>query len=406
MTLTSTTNRVQYDGNGATVGFAIPFKFSQNNAIKAILRSDGGSDATQTFGSDFTVTGAGESGGTATWTTAPDSSQTVILYRDESLTQTLDLADKGDFDAESIERAFDKIVAMVQRLDERVNRSFRLLDGDSTDASITVPLVAARASKFLAFDASGNAIPSSGTAGVSVPVSTFAETILDDTNGSTALVTLGVSPFNTTMLDETNASNTLVALGVSPFNVTVLDETNASNTLVALGVTPFAVTMLNDASAAEVRATLALDQTSRIVSNALAGTAANSVGSGSNRVFRFSADLSQTGADWTMTTDSTLGSVFTNLLGGLFAFELTTFDGTATRSFGFSLDATGGDLTTPFYDLTADKRIGGVSSAIGLRTSTTSVRRIAANQVVRAHVQEAAGVNQSVAFLQITKIGN
>ena len=66
MTISSTTNRVSYTGNGVTTEFAFAYKFLVNTDLK--VYNDG---ALQTITTDYTVTGAGEeSGGTVTFGTA------------------------------------------------------------------------------------------------------------------------------------------------------------------------------------------------------------------------------------------------------------------------------------------------------------------------------------------------
>jgi hypothetical protein len=402
MTLPVNPNRVAYTANGTLTAFAFPYRFFDDSDIKAVIRSAAGVESTKSLNSDYSVTGEDEdAGGTVTFIAAPDASSTVILYRAPDLEQELDLADLNLFPAEEVEREFDRQVAMVQRLDERLNRAVVLNDADES-LSMTLPLKADRTGQFAYFDASGRMIaaqPFDYTGAISA----FGQLLLDDASASEALSTLGVSTYVKTLVDDTDASQFLGTLGVSTFIKTLVDDTDASQALGTLGVSAFIRSLVDDASASAARVTLGLDFSQTIAAFALAGTGANSVGSSSNKILRF-ADATQVGVDWTLATDSTLGTVMTNLLPGLFAFQISAHDTTAVRHFGFSLDATGTDLTAHFYNLGNTKRLAHTVSDINQKTNTMAVQKITAGQVIRAHVD--ATLDQTDVTLKITRIGH
>lgn len=153
--ISSTTNRAQYAGDASTVDFAFPYLFYANGDL--VVRTNvGGVDTVLTLTTDYTVTGAGASGGgTVTFNSAPDNGTIVTIFRDASETQTTHLLDNQALPSSAIEKQLDYIVMYCQRLKDRVDRSVRRPDSDA-DINMILPLAAARASKFLGFDSAGN----------------------------------------------------------------------------------------------------------------------------------------------------------------------------------------------------------------------------------------------------------
>ena len=125
MTVLTTDNRRSYTGDGSTTVFAFPVFFLEEADVKVALRVND-VESTPVFNTDYTVSGAGNpSGGSVTFTTAPVSGATVILFNDPALTQTVDYQDNDEFPAETHERALDKLTLLVQRLSARLARTLQ-----------------------------------------------------------------------------------------------------------------------------------------------------------------------------------------------------------------------------------------------------------------------------------------
>jgi len=156
VTVSSTTNKHSYNGNGSQTVFAYTFKIFVAADIKVYL--DG---VLKTINTHYTLSNVGVTGGgnvTFTSGSVPVAATgNVILLRSLALTQGVDLINYGAFDANIIESAYDKLTMMVQQLQEEVSRSIRfsatVYDGGTQEVSDTV---ANRAGKVLAYDASGN----------------------------------------------------------------------------------------------------------------------------------------------------------------------------------------------------------------------------------------------------------
>lgn len=190
MTVATTTNSYTYNGNDLTTVFAFNSVFLDAADLTVILTSSAGVETVQTITTHYTVSGGSGSTGSVTMVTAPATGEKLTIVRDPALTQTLDLVANDPLPAEELEQALDKAVMLLQRVAERIDRSVVIQDSDT--GTLTLPVAADRASKYAAFDASGNLIASTGPTGASeIPVSSFVETLLDDTTASAFLDTLG-----------------------------------------------------------------------------------------------------------------------------------------------------------------------------------------------------------------------
>ena len=156
MTVSSTTGRVSYSGNGSTTAFAVNFYFLANDHLKVISRSSTGVETVLTLNTNYTVAGAGnQAGGTVTTTTAPAAGTTLVITRNVPLSQDVDYQPNDPFPAESHERALDKLTMIAQQQADGNARSLYYPVTDSTSISGELPNSATRASKYLAFDATG-----------------------------------------------------------------------------------------------------------------------------------------------------------------------------------------------------------------------------------------------------------
>ena len=163
MTVSSTTTKVSYSGNGSTTVFAYTFKIFADADLTVIVRTDStGAEVTKTLTTHYTVSGAGNTnGGNVTFVTAPASGETVVIKRNLALTQSTDYTPNDPFPAASHEDALDRQMFVAQQQEERFARALVFPETDT--ASTTIPSSVARADKFLGFDSSGNIAALSST---------------------------------------------------------------------------------------------------------------------------------------------------------------------------------------------------------------------------------------------------
>lgn len=308
MTISSTTNRVSFSGNGVTTAFSFPYYFLVNADLIVVLRSSAGVETTQTITTHYTVSGAANpAGGTVTMVTAPASGETLTIYRDPARTQDLDLVENDEMPAEEIEKRFDKLTMIAQRLADLQARTFKLKETDSA-ATLELPLLADRASNYLAFDASGLPIASSGDV-ANVTVSAYMATVLDDTTAAAARTTLGF----------TGASGTVATANIEDLAV-------STGKIAALAVT--------DAKLAADAVTTAKILNSNVTTAKIADA---NVTRAKLAPGAFSADVKTKTANYTVTTSDDI-LVATS---GTFTFTLPTAVGIGGKIFTFINDGTG-----------------------------------------------------------------
>ena len=156
MTVSSTTTKNSYSGDGSTTVFAYGFKIFAAADLKVILRSAAGTETVQTLTTDYSVSNVGNTnGGNVTFVTAPASGVTVVIRREAALTQATDYTANDPFPAASHEDALDKLTFLAQQQQEEIDRSIKLSRTNTMTSTEFTVGATTRANKVLAFDSSG-----------------------------------------------------------------------------------------------------------------------------------------------------------------------------------------------------------------------------------------------------------
>jgi hypothetical protein len=135
MSLANTTVKASYVGDGLNLVFAIPASniVDDSSEIFVYLRDE--TDPlnpivtlqVEGIGNNYTLTdapGPGTFNVNVTFNAgqAPSSDEVVVIIRQLPLTQTLDLSTTSAIPLQSMETAYDRAIAMIQQLDERLSR--------------------------------------------------------------------------------------------------------------------------------------------------------------------------------------------------------------------------------------------------------------------------------------------
>lgn len=183
MTVVVQTPFNQHTANGVTTLFGFTFQLLAEGDLQVSL-----DEVVQ--GSGYTISGLGvQAGGSITFSVAPANGVIVDIRRSIPLARSTDYQQNGDLPSDQIDEDYDRLWQALQDAEFNAGLAVQVPLGD-TAAPVTIPTVAERASKFFAFDASGNAI-AADTLGAGVVVSAFMETLLDDTTAADARTTLG-----------------------------------------------------------------------------------------------------------------------------------------------------------------------------------------------------------------------
>ena len=158
MTVSSTTVKNSYSGNGSTTQFAYGYKIFADTDLIVIIRSAAGTETVKTLTTHYTVAGAGDaSGGSITFTTGntPASGETVVIIREVPQTQAIDYIANDPFPAESHEEGLDRATMTTQQVQEELNRSIKLSRTNTMTSTEFTVGATDRANKILAFDSAG-----------------------------------------------------------------------------------------------------------------------------------------------------------------------------------------------------------------------------------------------------------
>ena len=157
MTVSSTTKRNSYTGDGSTTTFAYSFKIFDDDDITVILRTTAtGTETLQTKTTHYSVTGVGSaSGGNVVFGSAPTSAQTVVLLRQTAQTQATDYTPNDPFPATSHEDALDKLTLVAQDQQDELDRTIKLSRTNTMTSTEFTVGATDRANKVLGFDGNG-----------------------------------------------------------------------------------------------------------------------------------------------------------------------------------------------------------------------------------------------------------
>ena len=190
MTVSTTTTKAIYNGDGSTTAFPTTFEFFDAADIEVIERVIAtGAETVKTLSTDYTVSGGNGATGTVTAVTAPASTGQWAIRRKTPLTQQIDYVENDDFPAETHEEGLDRAVMIAQERQEELDRALKFPVSDATSLDPEIPNSVDRAGQFLAFDANGDPIASAGPVG-ETPVSAFMQTLLDDADAAGGRATL------------------------------------------------------------------------------------------------------------------------------------------------------------------------------------------------------------------------
>lgn len=166
MTISSTTDRVSFEGNGVTTSFPLPFRFFSNEDIQAsLIDAITGLVTSLSLGVDYTLLGAGapEQNGSPESAieivVAPATGKTLFVQRVMDIVQPTDIVNQGRFFPEVHETVFDRLTMLVQQAALGPSRTIRVPESDPIPGRL--PSADARARKVFGFDGNGDPIVSS-----------------------------------------------------------------------------------------------------------------------------------------------------------------------------------------------------------------------------------------------------
>lgn len=130
--------RVVYLGDGATVNYPIPFAYFANadgtkQLSVVVADSNGENETVLVENTNFTITAAGQPNGTLTLNAPLETGKKLTIVYNIPIEQTVDWEEFGRLPSESIERSFDKVIAILKQHQEILDRCVKVvISGNQT----------------------------------------------------------------------------------------------------------------------------------------------------------------------------------------------------------------------------------------------------------------------------------
>ena len=283
MTISSTTTKNSYSGNGSTTTFAYGFYIPASTDIQVIVRSATGTETIKSEGTgstNYSITGVGgSSGGNVVFVTAPASGETVVLRRNTAKTQATDYVANDPFPAETHEDALDKLTIIGQDLQEQVDRSLKLSRTNTMTSTEFTVGSSDRASKILAFDSSGelSVTQELGTVKGNWAASTayVVRDIIKDTNNNNIYICLTAHTSSGSVPISSNTDASKWSLLVDAASATTSQTAAASSATAAASSASAASTSASNASSsASTASTQATNSANSATASASSASAA------------------------------------------------------------------------------------------------------------------------------------
>lgn len=278
MTISSTTVKNSYSGNGTLDTFNYTFKVFADADIQVIIRDASATETVKTLTTHYTVTGAGSaSGGTIVFTAGniPNATETVVIRRASPQTQAIDYIANDPFPAESHEEGLDRSMMAIQQLQEEIDRSIKLSRTNTMTSTEFAVGSTDRAGKIFGFDDNGELVVSQelGTFKGDWSASTTyaARDIVKDTSTNniflcnTGHTSSGVEPLTTNtdsakwdlLVDAASATTSANASAASAAAALVSENNSATSESNASASEASALSHKNDAETAKTASELA-----------------------------------------------------------------------------------------------------------------------------------------------------
>jgi len=200
LTVSTIANRTtQMACNGSIQNFVFSFPIIETSDLEVILTDADGVDTILTETTDYIVSSVNDDysdGGIVTTIATYTTGNTITIVRNVPLLQESDFTEGMPTLYETFEDGLDRLTMITQQLSDEHSRALTAPLSEPSTTDFTLPTQTDRANKYLAFDADGEPVVTSGT-GESAVISTFAETLLDDTTAGEMRTTLELGSVST-----------------------------------------------------------------------------------------------------------------------------------------------------------------------------------------------------------------
>lgn len=191
MTVTNTTPRADYVGNGSVSAYDFDFPVASTSELTVYTTDTAGAVTPLYLSTGFTAVLNADGSGTITLVAGNLTTDYLLaIVRASVLDQQTDFTARTVVTTANAQTSADRLARQLQEVNEKHKGSIRIHPSeDPDDFNMVLPPLADRALRTLGCDSDGNIM-----AGVSIgeaSVSAFGETLIDDADAAAARVTLG-----------------------------------------------------------------------------------------------------------------------------------------------------------------------------------------------------------------------
>ena len=191
MTISSTTAKLSYTGNGSTTSFPVTFSFFGSGATSELIVIERviatGAETTKTYSTHYTISGGNGSTGTVIAGSAPADTVQWHIRRNTTQTQGTDYVENDAFPASSHEEALDRLTMINQEQETNLDAAFKYPDTYTGSASNLVPEPSANT--VLAWNSAADALENGPTTGVISAAATNASNAASSASTASAAAT-------------------------------------------------------------------------------------------------------------------------------------------------------------------------------------------------------------------------
>jgi len=256
MTISSTSIKEAKTCNGSLTAFDFSFPADDSDDVKVDIIDSDGNVTTLTPTTDYelsTVNLDYREGGTVTTVSydsgvralkAWASGNTMLIYRETPILQGSEYKNNNALDQKALMYSLDRACMQIRELHEAMDGAVRTKIGE-TPPDMTLPGATSRASKYLAFDASGSPIASSGPVSGTIPVTAYMETLLALSDLAALLSALTLTHATATQAKAGTSTSVII----DPYVLDAVNKIFAHNSAAATGTDTYAATLAPPISA-------------------------------------------------------------------------------------------------------------------------------------------------------------
>ena len=395
MTVSSTTTKNSYSGNGSNDTFAYGFKIFDDDDITVIIRTDAtGTETVKTKTTHYTVTNVGNTnGGNVVFTggNIPATGETVVLRRTSEQTQTTDYVANDPFPAATHEDALDKLTFLAQEQQEELDRAIKISRTNTMTSTEFTVGATDRANKVLAFDSSGEiqVTQEIGTFRGNWAASTAYEVrdLVKDTSTNNIFIVNAAHTSSGAQPLTTNANSAKYDLIVDAATATTSATAAAASATAAASSATAAANSESAASTSETNA--ATSATNAATSETNAGNSATSAAS--------SATSATASASTATTKASEASTSATNAATSATAAAASETAAAASETAAGTSETNAGNSATTATTKASEAATSATNAATSASTATTKASEAATSATAAASSATAAAASQTSA---------